>query len=450
MESNYNVVLALRTHFWDQYIEYIAQKLNGSTSLCDFVIVADETNSTFDCGSYNKVSHTSDISDLGIEYLPEFNLWYNGDYPLYVLMDTYKDADYFIMVENDVLVNKNIDPIIKYVHENKIDVIFYEFDGTSGWAPEWEQTLKESFDVTKKCFFPFLLVSRRVVEHLHKRRKDIVSNYKNGQIKEFPYCEGFIASAINEIKDSIKISSLEEFFDIHHFTFTDPYYILDPEANKFGSICHPVRGHDFSSRRYINEVFIENSILRKGLSLIDPNLFYENLFERVKMMGNLDKMIRFTDIAVQNKWILRPEPINWALGAKAWTSSISSWSIHDTIEAEGAAACDGNINKDYAFHTSEEQSPSLTIELDRNIQCRHIYIYNRLSFSERAEKIKIETSIDNLNWDVVASYREGIAFGGSDGNPLIITLDFKEVRYIKISLLEENIFHLVQVEVYSQ
>lgn len=448
MENKYNVVLALRTHFWDKYIEYIAQKLNGSTNICDFVIVADETNSKFNCGYYNKISHTEDISNLNLEYLPEFNLWYNGDYPLYVLMDTYKDADYFIMVENDVSINKNIDHIIEYVYENKIDVIFHNFEDTTGWG--WEPTLRESFENTKKCFFPFLLVSRKVIEYLYNRRKSIIDNYKNGHIKAFPYCEGFIASSINEIKDSIKISSLEEFFDIHHFTFENPYYILDPEANRFGSICHPVRGHDFAHRRNINEVFIENSVLRKGLSLIDPNLFYENLLERVKMAGDLDKMIRFADIAVQNRWILRPEPINWALGARAWTSSVSPWSAHDTIEAEGAAACDGNIHKDYAFHTIEEQSPSLTIELDRIIQCRHIYVYNRLNFKERAAKIKIETSLNNTDWDVVTSYSEGIIFGGSDGCPLIVTLDFKEVKYIKISLLDYNTLHLVQVEVYSQ
>lgn len=448
MKNKYNVVLSLRTHFWDEYIDYIAQKLNGSTTLCDFVVIADETNSKFDCGYYNKLSHTSDISDLGIEYLSEFNLWYNGDYPLYVLMDKYKDSDYFIMVENDVLINKNIDFIIKYVYEKKVDVIFHEFENTTGWV--WETTLKESFDITKKCLFPFLLVSRRVVEYLYKRRKEIVCNYKNRNINHYPYCEGFIASAINEIKESIKISSLKEFFDIHHFTFDNPYYILDPEANKIGTICHPVRGHDFSYRRNIDEIFVEKSILRRGLSLINPNLFYEKILERVKMTSNLDKTIRFADIAVQNKWTPRPEPINWALGAKAWTSSVSSWSRHNTIEAEGAAACDGNIHKDYAFHTLEEQSPSLTIELDRNIQCRHIYIYNRLIYNERAKKIKIETSIDNVIWDIVASYSEGIIFGGSDGNPLIVTLDFKEIRYLKISLLDKNILHLVQVEVYSQ
>lgn len=448
MNIEANVVLALRTHFWDESIEYIAQKLNGATNLCEFVVIADETNSKFDCGNYNKISHTQDISDIGIDYLPNFNLWYNGDYPLYVLMNAYKDADYFIMIENDVAVNKNIDSIINSVYKNNIDVIFHEFEDTFGWA--WEATLKESFCTTKKCLFPFILVSRKVVEYLYKRRKEIIYNYKSGGIKKIPYCEGFIASAINEIENSLNISELKEFFYINHFTFDNPYYILDPIANASGSICHPVRGHDFLYKRKIDEIFIDKSILRRGLSLIDPNIFYEKILERVRRTGSLDKMIRFSDIAVQNKWIFRPESINWALGAKAWTSSVSPWSTHKTIEAEGSAACDGNIHKDYAFHTLEEQSPSITIELDRKIQCRHIYIYNRLAFSDRAKRIKIETSMDNINWDVVSSYSEGILFGGSDGNPLIITLDFKELIYIRTSLIGKGTLHLVQIEVYSQ
>ncbi|MFT8307613.1 discoidin domain-containing protein [Acetobacter malorum] len=448
MENKKNVVLALRTHFWDEYIEYISQKLNGSTNICEFVIICDETKSKFSCGSYNKISHTEDISTLGIEYIPQFNLWYNGDYPLYVLMDTYKDADYFIMVENDVLINKNIDGLIEYVYENKIDVIFHDFQDTIEWA--WEPTLTESFDITKKCLFPFLLLSKNVLKYLFNRKKEIINKYINNEIKHLPYCEGFIASCVNEIKDSIKISTLEKFFDIHHFTFENPYYILDPQANKLGSICHPVRGHDFAQKRDIKEIFKENSPLRKGLSLIDPNLFYKDLLKRVKNTGNLDSMIRFSDIAVHNRWTPKPEPINWALGAKAWTSSVSAWSMHSSVEAEGAAACDGNFNRDYAFHTSNELCPSITIELNRNIECRHIYIYNRLIFKERASKIKIETSDNNTDWDVVASYSEGIDFGGSDGLPLIITLDFKILKYIKISLLEKGTLHLVQIEVYSQ
>lgn len=370
--NNFNVVLALRTHFWDEYIEYISQKLNGSTSLCEFVIIADETKSKFNCSNYNKISHTDDMSEIGIDYFPEFNLWYTGDYPLYILLNTYKDADYFIMVENDVLVNKNIDGIIKYVTSNNIDVIFYDFDNTPGWV--WEKTLQESFSNTKKCLFPFLLLSRRVVEYLYVRRKEISKEYKNGKIKYFPYCEGFIASAINELGDSIKISNLNDFFKMNHYSFDNPYYILDPIANMSGSICHPVRGHDFLFRRNIDEIFIETSPLRRGLSLINPDIFFEPIFDRIQKTRSLEKMIQFSDIATKKKWVSRPISINWALGAKAWTSSISCFSIHETVEDEGSAACDGNIHKEYAFHTSEEQSPNLTIELDRIIKCRHIYI----------------------------------------------------------------------------
>ncbi|GBR00399.1 discoidin domain-containing protein [Acetobacter oeni] len=448
-----SVIIGFRTHIWNDDIEYIARRLKGAFSKADFVILADETHQTLDTGSLPKITHTADFSEFGLPSVPDWNvLWHNGDYPLYVLRRAFPDITHYLMVENDVLVNFDLDVLLDYIQKNNIDLVVHQIEKTSS---EWGgyASIAEYFSNPMKCLFPFIAISGRAIDVLYKNRINHARMFLEKKTSQWPYCEGFIASSIME-DENLSVKDISEFCDPEHYSFNGCYHYLDREANIHGTICHPVRGIGFVQRRLDEDgpdiIFDRNSVLRRGLSNLKPRDFYNTLYRAVVGTKRIDKVNQFNDIALQEGWIMKPESINRALGAKSSQSSVCQYSrVQDVcLDAEGAVS--GVPGKDHFFHTDLEFSPWWKAELYQSVNIKHIIIYNRSIHKERASKIHVEISENDQDWVTVASYPNGIIFDGIGGVPLVICVNSIMARFIKISLLDENFLHLSQVEVYDQ
>ena len=111
--SSPSVLVAFRTHTWNDVVEAVFGRLVAATRH-RVIICADETNGACPTpASHQKVPHTCAMfNGMGLpSFPPERVLWYNGDYPLYHLADAL-DWDYLFIVEYDCAIVGSIDDVI--------------------------------------------------------------------------------------------------------------------------------------------------------------------------------------------------------------------------------------------------------------------------------------------------------------------------------------------------
>jgi len=71
-------------------------------------------------------------------------LWYNADYPLYVLRRQFPDAACFAMIEYDVAVNVDIAEVMRRAITENIDLIAHELTDPPQWWT-WEECTGKHF-----------------------------------------------------------------------------------------------------------------------------------------------------------------------------------------------------------------------------------------------------------------------------------------------------------------
>lgn len=141
----------------------------------------------------------------------------------------------------------------------------------------------------------------------------------------------------------------------------------------------------------------------------------------------------------------RVAPSNLALNKSATQSSTSSWST--TNDAQGAV--DGVKNGRWGFHTGAERNPWWQVDLQSSATLTEIRVFNRLDCcAERARSLRILLSDDGLNWRTMYRH-DGTAFGGNDGQPLIVSLNAEKARFVRLQLDASEYFHLDEVEVFG-
>ena len=150
----------------------------------------------------------------------------------------------------------------------------------------------------------------------------------------------------------------------------------------------------------------------------------------------------------------RPPLENVALHKSATQSSISTWSIGKTPEADASGAVDGVIDGFYSFHTALEDAPWWRVDLGGTCTISEIRVFNRVEHEElarRANRIAIDIGNNEDGYREAFRYESETPFGGSDGKPLI----FKpgepiHGRFVRIRLRTRNCLHLEQVEIYGE
>lgn len=143
---------------------------------------------------------------------------------------------------------------------------------------------------------------------------------------------------------------------------------------------------------------------------------------------------------VQADWLLQDE------------KRLSKIAIGKSVKPEEDAigAVDGVIDGKWGFHTEYEQNPWWQVDLQKTVPVGKIIIYNRSDLAERNSRITVYLSIDGVNFEQVYQHNNKVFYGFKDGCPLIVELNGKQARYVKLSIPGQNYFHLDEVEVYPQ
>lgn len=447
-------VVAFRTHFWDNDIALSARNLAGAAKDLTFCVIADETRGILSVPSiYQKISHNNDFGDLDLPSYPgPQTLWYNADYPLYRLRKSFPNAEYYIMVEFDVVVNIDITTLIRRIAGDGIDMVVADFrEATAEWG--WADTLDHFFKDKYQCLLPFLVVSARAVDFLLDLRKehalkvgDVVRN------EDWPYCEGFVASAIKN-NSSFKIGSLGSYVNLSYFTHWPPISAISPLNFINNTINHPV----LMKKAFINKILTEkilDSALDNGGILSDELYRYDRIdlipaiFWRYRAMGRVEKLKKLRETAIALDIYLPETGINIARGKIATQSSVCEWSAGHTVELDAQRLVNERENG-IGNHTSFERDPWWQCDLADPTALSKIIIFNRIENRDRCVRLCILASDDAICWSLVTAKLDSIPFGGADGDPFIAIPPMPiTCRYLRIQLIGEGILNLDQIELY--
>lgn len=131
--------------------------------------------------------------------------------------------------------------------------------------------------------------------------------------------------------------------------------------------------------------------------------------------------------------------INIALNSSVTFSSVSKWSHYDDKREILTAEHD----REFSFHTDFERNPYVLLDLNNIYIIHSICIYNRKNFQNRANKLKVEISFDNNEFETIHSgfvyFSDKIEFNLNN---------LKKCRYVKISLEDTGALHLRKIEVF--
>ena len=113
-------------------------------------------------------------------------------------------------------------------------------------------------------------------------------------------------------------------------------------------------------------------------------------------------------------------------------------------------AVNGVKNGKHSFHRKKEVNPWWQVDLKEICLLTEIRVYNQVdNCSDRARTLIILLSLDAKNWEQVYLNNQNYIFGGIDSRPLIVQINQKKARYVRLQLNEENCLHLDEVEVYG-
>ncbi|MBN1418428.1 MAG: discoidin domain-containing protein [Planctomycetes bacterium] len=118
-------------------------------------------------------------------------------------------------------------------------------------------------------------------------------------------------------------------------------------------------------------------------------------------------------------------------------------------EEDAAGAVDGVKNGAWGFHTLHEDRPWWQVDLGASTPIDRIALYNRVDFAARNARILVLLSGDGKDFRTVYRHDGSLFYGQSDGKPLVVRLEGRRARYVRLQLPIREYFHLDEVEIYA-
>jgi hypothetical protein len=122
-----------------------------------------------------------------------------------------------------------------------------------------------------------------------------------------------------------------------------------------------------------------------------------------------------------------------------------------TLEEDAAGAVDGHIDGLWGFHTENEPNPWWQVDLGGVAPLDRVTLYNRCdnNMGARNARIMVLLSDDGKQFNQVYQHDGGNFGGKPDDKPLVVPLEGKQARYVRLQLPGTSYFHLDEVQVYS-
>jgi hypothetical protein len=233
--------VAFRTHLWDDYVARQYRRLAARIGSGDLFILLDETSGRVPVSEGKVVSHTQEgVKALGLADAGSGNmLWYNGDYPLYFFYHRHPDYEHYVMVEYDVAVHGDIDAMVAHAAREGAG-----FVGLTKGEPvaDWPHTAScldaYALEDVKKRLFCFAIFSRDAVRTLFERRLSLSRELGEGEIRRWPFCEGYIPTEL--ALNGFKLAELSDLGTTDLYDWRPAFTETDLGALQEHTFVHPV------------------------------------------------------------------------------------------------------------------------------------------------------------------------------------------------------------------
>lgn len=121
-----------------------------------------------------------------------------------------------------------------------------------------------------------------------------------------------------------------------------------------------------------------------------------------------------------------------------------------TTRRDASGGCDGVKDGNYGFHTGRTTRPWWQVDLGVSQPITRIVVWNRTDgASERVAHLMIQLSKNGNDWRTVHSHDGTLFYGFTDKKPLVVDLNGREGRFLRIQLPGTTYLHLDEVEVFG-
>lgn len=136
-------------------------------------------------------------------------------------------------------------------------------------------------------------------------------------------------------------------------------------------------------------------------------------------------------------------------------SSIGAYSVGKTIAEDAARANCGEIMRPYACHTTNQEDPWWSVNLEGATLLSHVEIYNRCekeSVRERADQLQIEIKRSaGSDWEVVYTKLTRTAIDDASGAPFVWIPDEEiTASELRVKLIGKKSLHFRMVSVFGK
>lgn len=464
--------LLFKVFFWD---DYVARRLSDLQVRCpgaELWVVVDDTHGYVEGIRHERVFRTTraDMLRMGMPDQPGANPDRNNDdYQLLAFQAAYSDFPYYVMVEHDAVVHRDIDSLVAEAAAGHIDFIalpsrtpIESWGGIDTVESIWprERILRYLLSIA--------VFSEAAVAYLLRQRRLMAARYAAGDPGTWPIAEAFVPTVLRD--GGFRLESLERFGSTACLGWWPPYHESELPALVQEAFLHPV----LTGQRYVESVlrspspdtwFDPHSLLRRKLDRESPELVIPALVEAFRARRDVAGLIALRQAVADLGWqeaafdldtLLRPFAMpgameNLALGRFAYQSSASRWSRAPNPAGDAVHATNGSVTGDYGFHTARELRPWWAVDLGRPSLVHEIRVFNRLTAeSARSNNLSIWRSTTGRDWSLVHRRVDDTPFGGADGRPLVVSCGAgMAARFIRVELDGTDFLHLDQVEVWG-
>lgn len=237
---NIRYVVIFKTHYWDDFVERRFQHLIRQIGTGDVYVFVDETRGAVGQIPHDRVIRATERDLETIELLqrpPGNTFWYNADYALYFVYSQDNSYDYYLMCEYDTAFNIWIDNFVEAAASDKIDYVGSPLTRNLDWT-ETCNGVYPAFFTLGSWLNAISLHSRRSVQFMLQRRRDLAVRYRAGEISNWPYSETFIWTEMHN--NGFVVSKLGDYGKVDNYDWWPPSHEKDLPLLQDQDFVHPV------------------------------------------------------------------------------------------------------------------------------------------------------------------------------------------------------------------
>ena len=447
-----------KIYFLDPFVVRQLERVKARVGSGDLYVVVDETRGPVEAIQHDRIVRMTEAEMIrrGFEKVaPELPMfWHSADYSLYPLVEDLPPYDYYVTLEYDAVINRDLDELVAAIAAEQLDFAGLKVtQPVSEWA--WTKTCDTIYD--RAALRPYLnaiaFYSHRAVMLLRQRRLELSRRFREGEITQLPLSEAFIVTELEQ--QVFRVGDLADFGNTTRYTWWPPSVEIELDALSDCTFIHPVLTGERCAESLLRPdrlpfFFLPGWIVPQRMALLKPGEYIPKLLP-VLMSRDRAPAPPIAAVNLPAPIFERPDPsLNIARGKPATQSSVSALSRNPAPRDDAGGAVNGLVTGTYGFHTGHDDPPWWMVDLEACHHIGEIWIFNRLDTDTTLQHVRLYLSVNGRDWTLSVDHRSDGNYGGAWGEPLMVTFGAETMaRFVRIELGNPGVLHLDQVKIFG-